>query len=271
MAVVATANVPFTPPLGCAQAAAGSTCRLTMDVVRPSFGGPWPVLVLFPGGPADPGSADYLLPFATALAGQGNVVMDVQWRQSTAYGGGFATSFQDAACAIGVARATAGKYGGNAQSVTAVGHSLGGWAAAVVGLTPGPFWPAAGACNPVAGSLRPDAIVDIDGATDEPVTMEDGEPYVTQFFGGTPDTQPDAYAAADVLQIIKGNPAPEDPPPILLVHATEDVVVSPSVSTTLHAALQAAGYPNQLLLIPGGHTAALSSDQVVASIAALAR
>lgn len=228
------------------------------------------MLVLFPGGPTDPGSPDYLLPFANALAQQGDVVMVAQWRQSTTYGGGFATSFEDAACAIGVARATAPQYGGDPASVTAVGHSLGGWAVAVVGLTPTPFVPAAGACDPVAGSLRPDAIVDMDGATDEPVNMEDGQPYVTQFFGGTPDAMPDAYAAADVLQIIKRHPAPEDSLPILLVHATGDRVVSPTVSTALHAALLAAGYPNRLLLIAGGHSAALTNSTVVSAIASLA-
>ncbi|HEY5629297.1 MAG TPA: alpha/beta fold hydrolase, partial [Candidatus Limnocylindrales bacterium] len=187
------------------------------------------------------------------------------------YGGGWATSFQDAACAIGVARATAPGYGGQAGNVTVVGHSLGGWAAAVIGLTPAAFTPRGGACDRTAGSLRPDAVVDMDGATDEPVDMEDGVPYVTAFFGGTPAQQPAAYAAADALQNIRRYPGGDDPIPLLLVHGTTDTVVLPAVSSGLHTALEAAGYPNRLLWVSGGHSAALTSGAVISAIVALAR
>ena len=268
--MVTSLNVPFTPAVPCVEPG-GSTCRLAMDIVRPSGGGPWPTLVLFRGGPSAPTGGDYLLAFATSLAHAGAVVMVADWRQATAYGGGWATSFQDAACAVGVARTTASRYGGRADNVTAVGHSLGGWAAAVIGLTPTAFKPRAGTCDATAGSLRPDAVVDIDGATDEPVDMEDGVAYVTAFFGGTPAQEPAAYASAEALQIIKRYPAGDDPIPFLLVHGTTDTVVVPSVSSGLHTALQASGYPNRLLWVSGGHGAALTNGTVVSAIMTLAR
>ncbi len=268
--VVTTLNVPFTPSVPCVEPG-GATCRLAMDIVRPSGGGPWPTLVLFRGGPSAPNGSDYLLAFGTSLAHAGAVVMVADWRQATAYGGGWATSFQDAACAIGVARATTARYGGQPGTVTAVGHSLGGWAAAVIGLTPTAFRPRAGMCDTTTGSLRPDGVVDIDGATDEPVDMEDGVAYVTAFFGGTPAQEPAAYGAAEALQIIKRYPAGDDSIPFLLVHGTSDTTVAPSVSSSLHTALQAAGYPNRLLWVNGGHAAALTNGTVVSAITALAR
>ena len=99
--------------------------------------------------------------------------------------------------------------------------------------------------------------------------MEDGAAYVAAFFGGTRAQQPAAYAAADVLDILASHPAGDDPIPILLVHGQADTTVSPSVSTDLHAALLAAGYANQLLLIPGDHNAALVSPAVVTAITSL--
>lgn len=268
--VLTTTEVPFTPAVPCAEPS-GSTCRLAMDIVRPSGGGPWPTLVLLRGGPASPTGNNYLLPFATALAHAGAVVMIADWRQASDTGGGWPTSFQDAACAVGVARAITTRYGGQPGNVTAVGHSLGGWAVAVVGLTPTPFTPRAGTCNATAGSLRPDRIVDLDGATDEPVRMEDGAAYVAAFFDGTPVQQPAAYAAAEALQIIKRYPGGDSPIPILLVHGSSDTIVAPSVSSGLNTALEASGYPNRLLWVTGGHAAALSSSTVVTDIMRLAR
>ena len=100
--------------------------------------------------------------------------MVADWRQAASTAGGYPASFQDVACAIGVARAVAGRYGGNGSDVTLVGHSLGGWAGAVVTLTPQAFTPAAGTCSRTLGPLRPDAFVDLDGAVDEPRAMEEG-------------------------------------------------------------------------------------------------
>ena len=65
----------------------GQTCQLHFEIYAPTSGGPWPLIVLEPGGniaPGDPG--DYLDQMATALAGRGAVVMVGQWRQSSRMG-----------------------------------------------------------------------------------------------------------------------------------------------------------------------------------------
>ena len=258
-------NVPYTPTIACS--ADGSVeCQLDMDIVRPSGGGPWPVFLLLQGGPSDVNQSDYMLPLADALAHQGAVVMVADWRQAADTGGGFPKSFQDVACAVGVTRAIAGAFGGDSATVTLVGHSLGGWAGAVVTLAPTRFTPPAGTCDAVAGRLLPDAFVDLDGAVDEPTAMEDGGPYVTAFFGGTGAQQPAAYAAADPFSIVAAHPAGGSPPPILVVQATADATVPLATSQSFHGALLRAGYPNQLLLISGGHTAAIGSSTVTMAI-----
>ncbi len=258
-------GVPYTPTIACS--ATGSVqCQLDMDVVRPSGGGPWPVFLLLQGGPSAVDQADYMLPLADALAHQGAVVMVADWRQAADTGGGFPKSFQDVSCAVGVTRAIAARYGGDGASVTLVGHSLGGWAGAVVTLAPTVFTPAAGTCDATIGSLRPNAFVDLDGAVDEPTAMEDGSPYVTAFFGGTAAQQPTAYADGDPFSILAAHPAGGNPAPILVVHATSDATVPVATSQSFHAALVSAGYPNQLLLISGGHTAAIGSSTVAAAI-----
>ncbi len=258
-------NLPYTPTIACG--ATGSVrCQLDMDIVRPSGGGPWPVFLLLQGGPSDVNQDDYMLPLADALAHQGAVVVVADWRQAADTGGGFPKSFRDVGCAVGVTRAIAARYGGDGTSVTLVGHSLGGWAGAVVTLAPTAFTPAAGTCDATTGSLRPDAFVDLDGAVDEPTAMEDGSPYVTAFFGGTAAQQPAAYAAGDPFSILAAHPASGGRVPILVVHATADATVPLATSQSFHGALLNAGYPNRLLLISGGHTAAISSSTVTVAI-----
>jgi acetyl esterase/lipase len=260
-------NVPFTPTVKCSSD--GTTCQLDMDIVRPAGGSNWPVFVLLQGGPTAVGQGDYLLQLATAIAHRGAVVMVADWRQAVYAGGGFPISFADASCAVGVARHIAAKYGGDGRRVTVVGHSLGGWAGAVISLASKPFTPAPSQCDKTSGSLRPDAFVDLDGATDEPATMEDGAAYVYAFFHGTPSAVPANYAAGDPMRILAAGRDNPHAIPILVVHAYEDPVVELAAGRTFHAALLKAGYPNRLLLIHGGHGAALLSNTVVRAIMAL--
>jgi hypothetical protein len=75
-------------------------CQLHFEIYAPTSGGPWPLIVLEPGGNLPPGApGDYLDQMATALAGQGAVVMAGQWRQSVQWAGPSPDSFADIACA----------------------------------------------------------------------------------------------------------------------------------------------------------------------------
>jgi acetyl esterase/lipase len=157
-------GVPFTPEVACDDV--GTTCQLTMDVLAPTAPGTRPIVLLVSGGPNPLTNQGYVMDAGFPVAGHDAVVIQAVWRQDRDQGGGWPTSFQDIACAVGVARATGPDYGGDPDRVILVGHSLGGWASAVVALSPTEVTPAPGACNPTTGSLRPDALVTLAGALD---------------------------------------------------------------------------------------------------------
>jgi acetyl esterase/lipase len=254
-------NVAYTPVIPCGSDAS-VTCRLEMDITAPTSGGPWPLLVLVPGGPSPPDErySGNLNPFATALAGQGAVVIVAGWREGPDWGGGYPTSFQDVACAIGVARKIGPAYGASPDRVTLMGHSTGGWPAAVIGLTPTPFTPARGSCNATAGSLRPDLVVVEDGVLNQVTQPErgDGLQYVEDFLGGTRKTRPAAWAAADPFGLANHYRAGANATPFLLIHGSADTTVLPAVSKSFQKAMVADGYQSQLVIIPGAeHTEGL--------------
>lgn len=267
-------NVAYTPVIPCGSDAS-ATCRLMMDITAPMSGGPWPLIVFLPGGPSAPDERypGVLDTFATAIAGQGAVVMVAGWREGPGWGGGYPISFQDVACAIGVARKIGPTYGANPDRLTLQGHSTGGWPAAVVGLTPKPFTPAPGACNPTTGSLRPDAVVVGDGDLHEVSKPDeaDGLWYITDFLGGDRKKHPSAWAAADPFALAKRYRAGATAIPFLLLHGSADAMVAPAVSKSFQATLVAAGYTSRLVEIPGAdHTGVLWSKGGIESILKIA-
>lgn len=273
-------GIRFTPPVPCS---APSTtvldpgtqsvpCQLVMNVFAPTSGGPWPLLVISPGGPAQLADQLYLDDFGALLAGQGAVVMESQWRQLGFVGSGYPTAFADVACAIGIARRTGATFGSTSDRVTLVGHSLGGWAASIVLLTPTAFSPAAGACDPTAGSLRPDAVAIVDGAMNEPTTTLPGETdYVADFLGGSQATLPAAWAAVDPYALATRYPASAGAIPAVLIEGSVDNVVPPSVAQSFQSALASAGYRSRLVNVPAAdHISVLSSRDTIDAIMRIA-
>jgi len=212
----------------------------------------------------------YLSGLAARLARSGAVAMVARSRQMPRYGGGFPTSLQDIACAIGVARRLAPSYGADAGRVTLVGHSFGGWTGAIVALTPTPYAPPVGACLETAGSLLPDAFVDIDGGVDAATPGALYGDDIAVFLGGTRDARPEAWAAADAFALIARGPAGPAAIPFLVIHGDADFVVKPAVSDAFDAALRGAGYESRRLVVPGDHTVALTSPDAVVAMMALA-
>jgi acetyl esterase/lipase len=213
-----------------------------MDIYAPAAAGPWPTVVLLAGGPKAPGDQTYMNSAAFAIAARGAVVMAVSWRQGAQYGGGWRTSFRDVGCAVGVARRMGPRYGARSDRVVLVGHSLGGWAAAVVGLTPTPFRPAPGQCGRTAGSLRPEAVVTLGGAVDEIRNQGMGAAFLNAFFHGTRAQRPKAWAGADPFALVDAHRAGRHSVEFTLVRGGRDTVITRSSSPALYAALQRSGY-----------------------------
>jgi acetyl esterase/lipase len=268
VAVAQWVGIPYTPPVDCGD----RQCQLPMDISAPTSGGPWPIVVVLPGGPGAPSELypAFFAPFAAALAGQGAVVMISGWREADDYGGGYPTSFADVACAVGVARQIGPAYGADPKRVTLVGFSTGGWPAMVVGVTPSPFSPEEGSCDATAGSLRPDAAVSMGGVIDEVTGQEDGNGYVVGFLGGDQETHADAWAASDPFALVQRYPAGPDAIPFLLIHGADDTW-APKVSESFQAALVAAGYDSRLLTIPAtGHIETLARKVSIDAIMEIA-
>lgn len=260
--------VPFTPTIRCGLSS--ETCQLHFEIYAPTSGGPWPLIVLEPGGdiaPGDPG--DYLDQMATALAGRGAVVMIGQWRQSSRWAGRSPDSFADVACAIGVARRTGPAFGADPDRVVLAGHSMSTRPVAVVGLTRAVFTPAPGSCDATAGSLRPDAWADLAGPRDEiaPAVSDDRE--LTAFFGGTRATNPGAWAAGDPFALTTRHAVAATDLPIVLVQGGADGGATDA--RTFQAALAAGGYHSRLIEIPAAdHFGTTVAKETIKAILALA-
>ena len=135
-----------------------------MDVYAPTGTGPWPLVVVVPGGPMPPDQVKgYADDFALSIADRGAVVMTANWRQDGTFGADAAESLADVVCAVGVARATGPAYGADPARLVLVGHSNGARPVALAGLTPSPTSPDTASCDATSGSLRPEAIVVIAG------------------------------------------------------------------------------------------------------------
>jgi acetyl esterase/lipase len=260
--------VPFTPSIRCGLS--GETCQLHFEIHAPRSGGPWPLIVLEPGGDVAPGEpGDYLDQMATALAGRGAVVMAGQWRQSSRWAGRSPDSFADVACAIGVARRTGLAFGANPDRVVLAGHSMSTRPVAVIGLTDVAFTPAPGSCDATAGSLRPDAWADLAGPGDEIAAAASDDSELAAFFGGSRAEDPAAWAAGDPFALAAHRAGAATDLPIVLVQGGADGGAADA--RAFQAALVASGHHSRLIEIPSadhfGSTVAKESIEAILALA----
>jgi acetyl esterase/lipase len=249
-------NVDFARPPECGAA----DCSVQLDIFIPAGTGPFRTVVLVRGGPTGPGGRGYVAPFAEQLAAAGLIVFSADMRDTAATGGGYPEAFEDVACAIRYARTWSPQYGGDGNSVTLVGHSLGGYVGSVVALDPTEF---EGGCL-AGGSGRPDAFVGLSGNYD--LTAPSVANDLVKFFGGSPDETFDARTASDPF-----NYAAAAPIPVRLVAGAADTTVPPIAATELDAYLTNLGWDVDLTLVPDGtHQSILNAtDQGATSVRAV--
>ena len=233
-AVTVISNVYYTQPVSCG----GSTCQVALDIYVPDGPGPYPTVVLVRGGPSGLGGRVGLGAIASQLASDGLIVYNADYRDLASGGGGYPEAFQDVACAIRYARATAPGYGGDGV-VTLVGHSFGGFVGSVVALDPAEF---TGGCLQ-DGVGRPDAFVGLAGNYDLNYNLSD----LAEFFGAGASQTSSARASSNPF-----NYGTQSPIPVRLIAGTSDNTVDPADSVELNKFLQAEGWDVSLDLVPGG-------------------
>ncbi len=219
-----------------------------LDVLAPPETGPWPVVVLIPGGYQ---VRDAYEPFANAIAKQGAVVYNVDVE---AFPPGAETS-EHVACAVRYAKATAADHGGEASRITVVGHSAGAVLGMVVALTGDDY---ARGCIVMDESATVDAFVGYEGPWY----------WVTEDHGGTDrqayrhlrESDPDKWRALNPLEHVGGNTNLV----VRLVHgddtANQWYDVPHETSVRFNQTLLEAGYDTKLTIVPDAdHSGQLAS------------
>ncbi len=219
------------------------TSQLRLDVYRPVDPGPWPVVVMAHGGGWVGGDRTHLAALARTAATSGLVVYNADYR-TIQLGGANPATFEDIACAVRYARATAQQYGGRPDRLALLGYSAGGHLAAVVALAGDAF---SGDCAVDQGSALPEVFVGVSG----PYDSDEFQLPLALFFGGTIDEVPEAWAAGNPYSYVGENPQLI----VRLFWGQEDPLVPARFASDFESALTEAGYDVELTLVPGAdHT-----------------
>ena len=109
----------------------GPCMRQNLDVIQPGQSGPWPVLVWFHGGGFLAGDKAYYRGLGQALAGQGYLVMNMNYRLAPQHR--FPAQLEDAARAVRWAVDHASDFGGDPGKIFLAGDSAGAFLAAWYG------------------------------------------------------------------------------------------------------------------------------------------
>ncbi len=216
----------------------GAGERLKLDVYAPRAAAarPLPVILFFYGGSWNSGRRQGYAFAARALAARGFVVIVPDYRLVPEVR--YPDFLRDCAAAVRWARGHAGAWGGDGERIVLIGHSAGGYNAAMVALDPGLLGPDRSAIRGFAAIAGPADFLPLDDAS------------TIAAFGEWPrpaETQPVSHAAPGA-------------PRGLLVPGTGDRRGRRRNRRWLAARLTAAGGDVRLKLYPGlGHVGILAA------------
>lgn len=174
----------------------------------------------------------------------GYAIASVDYRYSDE--GAFPTQMYDLKDALLYLKKHADEYGYDGSKIIVSGDSAGGHLAVMVGVSAGnKDW------EQEDQDYRVQAVVDFCGAVRIPGGTGCGENNVIRKLLGVPldgKTAKIRAVNASPVSFIDGSE-----PPFLLLHGSEDPVVSPDDARALRNALEAAGVPVHMYFVPGGH------------------
>ncbi len=193
--------------------------RHLLDVYAPEGPGPFPVVVFLYGGAWDSGERGIYRFLGGALASHGLVVVVPDYRLYPAVR--FPAFLQDNAAAVRWTRDTIAQYGGDPATLYVMGHSAGGYNAAMLGLDN--EW--LGQVGMARADLR--GVIGVSGPYD---------------FVPDTDELRDIFGPANLLpQRMPITYADGREPPMLLLTGTADTTVRPGNTERLAARIKAAG------------------------------
>ena len=216
----------------------------TLDVYTPNTPGPHPTILHIHGGGWTGGSKEgvtlRLLPYLE----MGFAVVNATYRLARVSEAPAAV--EDCRCALRWVVQHAKEYNFDPNRIITMGYSAGGHLA----LTTGMVTPAAGFDRqcPSNEPLEVAAIVNWYGITDVADLLDGANirGYAVQWLGSRTDRVEQARRVSPMAYVRKGLP------PVLTIHGDADPTVPYPHATRLHAALQQAGVPSELVTIPDG-------------------
>ncbi|MFD5074047.1 alpha/beta hydrolase fold domain-containing protein [Streptomyces sp. NPDC058371] len=241
----------------------GTVLALKMDLLLPkSADAALPVVVHVPGGAFLVAAKDSPDARRRNVAEAGFAVASVEYR-TTLQGAVWTDGVADVKSGIRHLRAHADEYGIDAGRIAVWGESAGGYLAAMVGVTNGLSRFDSG--DHLDRSSEVAAVVDMFGAGDLSAIAADFDDETQEFFRGADNSiawyvfgrnsgtaladDPGATTRADPATYISAST-----PPFLLFHGTDDHLISPSQTLTLHNALREAGADSTRYVVQGaGH------------------
>jgi len=224
------------------------------DVYLPSPTTRAPVVVLIPGGSWQTANRSGLGPLAETLAEHGMVVVNATYR-AVKSGVRFPVPVADVVCAIDFAADRARQAGISAGPIVVLGHSSGAHLAALAALR-GPHFRRDCPYPPAQVS----GLVGLSG-TYEVTQLQ----YLAQpLFGVAAGTDPALWHDGDPMDWVKERTAPPAMP-VLLAHGAADDLLSPTFTEVFARALQGAGHPVQLEIVPGANHQTIYTPRVIAN------
>jgi acetyl esterase/lipase len=205
--------------------------------------GPFPVVLMLHQGN---GRKEQFVSWGLNFAKQGYAVVASNYRGWP--GNAFPQDISDAFCALAWIHDNAEEYNFDTGHVFVLGHSSGGTLAALIGVVDDPT-PYLATCPQnlpatdwVQGAVTFTGIFDYVSAAQS--SSELGT-YAKALLNSRPDENPEIWAEASAITWIDGSE-----PPFLVFHGGDDQSIPQDQSTDFARALEAAGVPVELIIVP---------------------
>ncbi|MDZ7288781.1 MAG: alpha/beta hydrolase [candidate division KSB1 bacterium] len=252
--------------------ATANNTELKLDLYLPKDRStPHPTLILFHGGGWVAGQKErnvlWLLPYLS----MGWAAINVEYR--VARNSLAPAAVEDCRCALRWAMYNARQYNFDASKFVLTGTSAGGHLALITGMLPAQSvfdrqCPTADSIRWAKGTepeTKVAAIVNWFGITDVADLIEgpNAKHYAIEWFGSMSNRQELARQVSPLSYVRPGLP------PIITIHGDGDDIVPYSHAMRLHAALDKAGVPNQLVTIRGAKHGGFSRQDLLNSYATI--